>query len=532
MDEIIYARDFGASADCRTNNTEAFEKAIAAAMSSGRPAEIMLDAGEYRFNADMARSAAILIKNAKNLTISGMKDETFFVIENPSIGTFLINDSENIFIRNIIIDYDPLPFTQGTVVAFDYNDSTIDIDIDKGYTLPDEDFYKRAESRAGITANIAGDETMYGLYAIWSDEVSHVKDRIYRIKALYPEHFNECEFKTGDRFFYKSSRWTQAGVCAVRSENVTIEDITIHAGPSIATMWAMCDKVHIDKLTVSIKPGTDRLLANCADGIHAFGIRNGMIVENSDFSGNGDDEINIHCRAGYVKEVFAPDKIQVDSYGTSDYRAGDILQIFDIAENMPRGQAKIEFMNVDYLKSNVYTITLDNPVEGIIASEDRNVSDMVFNLSACGQGSVFRNNVFDIGAGRNILLQSHDVLIEGNSFKSQDGWSICIYHDSNFPEGPQGSDITIKGNTFTGVGRAKLASINIGVSGPKKGQKPFKNIRIENNIFINPRNTVISANGADGLFISGNKAIIDNVAKMKGNPLFFLDNSDNVNINS
>ncbi|MHB1485659.1 MAG: hypothetical protein ACYCYI_13515 [Saccharofermentanales bacterium] len=503
---ILYVKDFGAIADGDTNCAEPVKNAITKAISLNKPVEIKLEEGEYRFNAATAQSAAILINNAKNLTISGVKGQTLFIIENPGIGTFLLNDCENITIRNITIDYDPLPFTQGTVVAFDMTDSTVDIDIDDGYTLPTEDFYIKAESRAGITANLDGDETMYGLSAIWTDDVLHVKDRIYRIKAKYPDQFGSNSFKKGDRFFYKSSRYTQAGVCAVRTKNISISDMTIYAGPSVATVWGMCDTVHINRLTVAIKPGSGRLLANNADGIHAFGTRNGMIVENSSFSGNGDDEVNIHSRAGYIEQIVSSTKIRVNNYGTSEYRVGDMIQIFDTKANMPRAEVKILSIANDTGKPTVQTITLDKPVTGIMAAETLSGADMVFNLSACGQGSVFRNNIFGIGAGRNMLIQSRGISILDNSFKSQDGWSICIYHDTNFGEGPQGTDITIDGNTFTGVGRGRIASIVIGMGGPKPGQRPFKNITIKNNEFLNPRNSIISANGADGLYIINNKA--------------------------
>ncbi|MHB1484308.1 MAG: hypothetical protein ACYCYI_06545 [Saccharofermentanales bacterium] len=525
--ETLYAKDFGAVASGSFNNTDAVRSVIAKAVSLGKPVEIMFEAGEFRFNADTAKEAAILLNGAKNITITGVAGKTVFCIENPMIGTFLLNNCENILIRNITIDYDPLPFTQGTVTAYDMVNCTIDINIDAGYSLPTADFFKKSESRIGITANLNGDETEYGILPILvnPDGATLVNNRIYRLKASNPDMFKTCTFKVGDRFFYKSGRYTNAGVCAWKSKNISLSDITIYAGPASATMWALNDKVHINKLKVAIKPGSGRLVAVNADVVHAFGTRNGLILENSYISGNGDDGVNLHSRAGFIVQVISGTKIVVNNGGCSEYRVGDTLQIFDYVNKMPRATVKVLSVSPE---PYVQTITIDKAVGGINAGTNLSNSDKIFNLSACGQDSIFRNNVFGILAGRHLLIQSYNILISNNSFKSYDGWSVCISYDPNWGEGPQGNDVTISGNTFTGAGRARIACINIGLGGPKQGQRPFKNITISNNKFIDMRNTIISVNGVDGLSINNNISTTALRSENNSSPVVLLDNSNGV----
>ncbi|MHB1484055.1 MAG: glycosyl hydrolase family 28-related protein [Saccharofermentanales bacterium] len=531
---VIYARDFGAVADGHTDSTSAIQNAIASAISSDKPTEIMMDAGEYRLNAPTSQSSALLLTSARNITITGVKGKTFLVIENPSIGTFLLDGCENVIIRNIIIDYDPLPFTQGSIVAIDRVKGTVDIDIDDGYGLPDAPFFGKAELRVGIKANLKGDETEYALYSIIAQSATLVRDRIYRIKKTSSSTigaFGSDTINIGDRMIYEALRYApQAGVCAWRSKNITITDITVYAGPSAATMWGVNDNIHINGLTVAIKPGSGRLVATNADAIHSFGTRNGMLIENCDISGNADDAINIHSRSGIIMELLSSTKLKINTGGCSDYKPGDMLQI------LRRGKILTTVKVVSVVaEPYIQTVTIDKPVADIRTGTSTADSDNIINLSACGQGSVIRNNVFGIHSGRDILVSSHDVLIENNTFRNPDGWSVSLSYDANYGEGPPAYNVTIKGNTFRGAGRSRMANINLcsiapWSGGPVQGERPLKNIVIENNNFINPRNSIIYANGVDGLSIKNNKATTEVQTKTYIFPVILLENSIRISI--
>ena len=49
-----------------------------------------------------------------------------------------LNDCKNVEISGFKIDYDPIQFSQGEVVAIDYENKTFDVKIDNGYSVPDE----------------------------------------------------------------------------------------------------------------------------------------------------------------------------------------------------------------------------------------------------------------------------------------------------------------------------------------------------------------------------------------------------------
>jgi hypothetical protein len=545
---ILYAADYGAVADGETNSAAGIQAAVNAANKLNKPVEIRLDEGEYRLHAMNPEYAAVVLKKVKNLTIKGVVGKTIFTIENPSIGTFYLEDCENITIQNITVDYDPLPFTQGTVVATDKTTATLDIDIDEGYVLPNESFFDVAQLRVAVRKNPAGDETSFGDYSFQAKNAIHVSGRIYRINASATDQFGRAysaaqaaldgsNMKPGDRVYYIALRFNQAAVNAWRCKNVAVSDLTIYAGPSIATMWVLNDTVHINRMNIAIKPGTNRLIANNACGVHALGTRGGILMENCDISDNADDAVNIHSRSGIITEVISSTRIRVNNRGTTEYRSGDSIQIMRKGQIL--GTALVLSVQTE---GNYQTVKFDTPVTGINAGTKFSDSDSVINLSACGQGSVFRNNVFGYSAGRSLLISAHDVLIENNTFRNLRGWAIALSYDANYGEGPAGYDVTIRGNTFYGVGTAieatiYMCSITPWSGGPIQGVRPIKNILIENNIFDNPRNTIIYANGVDGMKIEDNTSLTreketDPNQQTKPFPLILLENSEGVQISN
>jgi hypothetical protein len=539
---LFYISDFGGVPDGITDTTRAMAEAILAAAASCGPTEILLEEGAYLFDAPTAQQAAILLTGAQDLTITGVSGKTTFVITNPGIGTFLLQDCMNISLRGISVDYDPLPYTQGTIVAIDREGGTLDLAIDPGYPLPDEAYFAEANLRLGARGNLRGNETEYSRHTLLADTASLVRDRIYRIYTSLLNQFGESNntygklvfakdhLRVGDRFTYTALRYTQAAVCAWRSRNLSISEITVYAGPSIATMWALCDTVHISRLVIEIKPGTDRLLSANADGVHALGVRNGILMEHCRISGNGDDGVNIHARSGYVREVQSDTIIRIDPHGTSDYRVGDLLQL------MERRKIRATVKVVSVSKEDTHqVVTFDPPVTGVIAGIENKDCDRVINLSECCQGSVFRHNVFGIGHGRSMLLSSHDILVENNYFKNINGWAINLSFDANYGEGPQPYKVTVRNNTFKGVGCSRMPTLFFHAVTPWSGSTvpgdhPIRDILVEHNTFVHPRNTLLSADGVAGLAFLDNRILLDDSYSVATAPLMKLTNSHDIRI--
>src|SRR5262249_25903316 len=106
------------------------EKAAAAAKKGGGPVHVILNlekGATYRIK------RTLTFKDLGGVELNGNGAQ---LINTTRSQTLHISNSSRVTIRDLIIDYDPLPFTQGTIAAFDKKALQIDVKVDLGY--PDD----------------------------------------------------------------------------------------------------------------------------------------------------------------------------------------------------------------------------------------------------------------------------------------------------------------------------------------------------------------------------------------------------------
>jgi hypothetical protein len=115
----------------------AFAKAVAAiseaaaeANKASKPAHIVLNLDK---NAMYRIKRPIVLKQLKDIEIHGNGAQ---LINTGRASTLQISDASHVTIRDLTIDYDPLPFTQGTIASFDHTTREIIVNVDPGY--PDD----------------------------------------------------------------------------------------------------------------------------------------------------------------------------------------------------------------------------------------------------------------------------------------------------------------------------------------------------------------------------------------------------------
>jgi hypothetical protein len=115
----------------------AFAKAVAAiseaaaeANKAGRPAHIVLNLDK---NAIYRIKRPIVLKQVSGIEVHGNGAQ---LINTARASTLQISDASHVTIRDLAIDYDPLPFTQGTIASFDRAAREIIVKVDTGY--PDD----------------------------------------------------------------------------------------------------------------------------------------------------------------------------------------------------------------------------------------------------------------------------------------------------------------------------------------------------------------------------------------------------------
>ncbi len=141
----LNVRDFGAKGDGSTDDAGAIARAIQAGIAKGQGATVFFPQGRYLLrntqraqiktpypaaagisDAYAQRDAHVLVQGARDLTLLG-EPGTVLLMTSYSAAGVLLERCADVTVGQLAIDYDPLPFTQGTVVALDPSAGTFDL---------------------------------------------------------------------------------------------------------------------------------------------------------------------------------------------------------------------------------------------------------------------------------------------------------------------------------------------------------------------------------------------------------------------
>ena len=262
-------------------------KAIQDANARSAPDNIIavsIPKGDYHFKVPNGFSGGqlFLVLGLKNLIIDW--NDSNIIIDDPWYGLFSLSHGNRVTVRNIAsIDYpqDNLPFTQGTIRAFNEAARTFDLEIDAGYPLPNNTFFMRKSMNWGQLMDPARPGMQVPGSALHYDitSIQQLQGRLFRYALNLPLY----AIQVGSRFAH-CPRTGNEVFRIFEAEDVRLENVTGH---SCANFWSMIyhARVSYDNVRVLLKPG--RLMT--VNGDIASGEQNRLWIEDCLFEGNADD---------------------------------------------------------------------------------------------------------------------------------------------------------------------------------------------------------------------------------------------------
>jgi len=530
----LHLRDFGATPESTDVEVwQALEDAVAVAAITNAPVELLFEPNAtYRItlpNAEELRVSApgdtyaFHVENATNLTINGQG--AMLVVTDPNIGAICLENSSQVELKNFRIDYDPLPFTQGTITQVNHGEYWFEMKLDDGYPEPDTINFKRAKESYfgnwGLTIRDEGNgRVRYGPAAIFTDRWEKTGDRLWRFfPSRDASNFSALNnplktsgLKTGDTFVYMARNWSQA-VAAKYCDHILWEGITIHTSPGL-DFYPRGTSHHTIR-DCHVKPREGRIFSATSDGIHARGIRGPLLIENCSFDGMADDGINVHSSALSVKEQPATNQFIAPKH-TYSVRPGDRLRLVrseTAAILMDTTVTAVEDLGAGW------KVTVQDELPELATGKGFGASDNFYNLSESASPFIIRNCHFKNFRGRGVLVSAHNGIIENCTFEQPEGWSVVLHYESTrWAEGPLAYDLTIRNNTFRGKGSAAHAAIQSEItarveSGPEG--RPFHNILIEGNRFLDYAQPVMNIHHVRNVTIRDNRVFCSAEAPRK-----------------
>lgn len=525
--ETVCVSSFGLKPNSRENATPYVRKAIEACRSKENVI-LSFPVGRYDFwpqhciekeyyesntTDNNPKRLAMLFEGMRNITLDGNGSE---FIMHDRIQPITSDVSENVTLKNFVIDWDIPLMAQGQVAAVgsDYFDLKID-SCKYPFILEDGKFIFTGEGwKSGIRSMIAFDADnhiiQHGDYALgkgWKEyKTKMLNEDLLRVSkeggfASIP--------KQGNIIVLRHSARDHAGIFILDSKNIVLENITIHHTAGLGILGQYSENISFDNVNVVPNEQKGRYFSGHDDGFHIMGCKGLIKVNNCEWKGLMDDPINIHGTCVKITEVLSPSKVkckfmEIQSKGMQWAVNGDNVGLID-----EKTMNTIE-------QNNVHSFTKLN-TEEFILEFTRNFAKGVRNGMALENLTWtpdvdIRNSRFLSCRARGLLVSTPGkVVVENNVFESS-GSAILIAGDANYwYETGAVKDVLIKNNTFNYQCLSSMYQFTEGIISilpeiPKPDpNKPYhRNIRIEGNTFNPFDYPILYAKSVDGLFFNNN----------------------------
>lgn len=441
----IKLSDYGAIINDGKDDGKAISKAITMCKKlaeSGVNVRLVFDEGTYDIFSNNNNTHLVQVNEANNIVIEGNGAE--IIIHDPLMGFMEVVKSNNIIVKNLFIDYDPLPFTQGKVVAVDESNNSFDLKIDEGFPVLTHSMFQEASRVYGMLMDpeIPGKLKDGAPNLFGTKKFEEVSPNVYRLKFETNRLLKFVE--VGDLYIHMARTNGRTIFKSANSKNITYLNITSYTSPAGSYAANSMEEWNVINCQVKLKPG--RLHSANADCFHVNGGKFGPWIENSLFEGYADDAINMKATKAHILKQNSSTEIIVQGA----IRKGDVINIFNPRDGLLIG--KFDVVKNKFLGNRQMLITLDKPLEQKLDVGDTKKHDLIYVDSQSNESFVIRNNTFRNARRYGILLQNSYGVIERNLFENLSQSGITIYNGVDWGEGFIAHNILINQNIFNNCG--------------------------------------------------------------------------------
>ncbi len=521
--------DFGATGDGRTDDGPAIREAVAAAVAAGPGSRVVFEKRAYRLDAYRAAPYQIALAGVTNVTLEGSGAT---LVNHPRNGLISLRDCAGVWVTGFTLDYDPLPFTQGTISEVNATEGWIDVRIQQGYRHPVEEYeslgLRPPQRDWGVVFDPTERHRRWDVPMHWFMEKivrSPAGADIARVQFVGAARKELPRLRPGDRyvitFKYGNSG---ANIDLSGCGGCRFEDFTVHMAKYGMTFGVVKSGAQnaFRRVRMTFKPGTDHLIVTPKDGFHCKENRGGPLIEDCFFEGLLDDSINISVCPYWIKQVIAPGVYAMN--GTP--AVGDHLTAFT-----PSRSELVEGLIVKAVrplagKPKWKSVQLDRevPDPGVNDTHDdfpggpeKLKFTGMYNLDACGAGYIVRNCTFREQRRHAMLVRAPGGLIEGNLIDGVGGSGVYMVNEiGSFYEGPVPHDCVIRSNVIRNTQGTPV------VVGSERASRPAayaKNIRITGNRIEGLSAPCIRAFSVSGFVVSDNRWRLGGEASADAAPL-------------
>lgn len=509
------------SAQTPLANAQAIHNQVMNAYNNG-DSSVTIAPGDYEIASNANR--ILEFNNLQNFTINAV-GVNLIATELKQVLNF--SNANNLTVNGFTVDYDPLPFTQGTVVTKNSNNSQFTVQLHNGYDLysgstkviaydTNGNIKPRTATRFGSTATAIGSNQIQVNGGAISDNLA-IGDYVTLTRA--------DDIQIPHAVFLDNS------------SNVTLNQTVVNASTSFAFFERGGDGGNTYN-GVQVTPGSTpaggtqaRLLSSNADGIHSKSVSVGPTISQAQVRAQGDDGIAINGSFLPLGQTAAnTNTIKVaarsgSSIGT-DVRVGDTIQITSsdgtgLTQAVVTAIAADNSLNWSNVRSQFYPQLNTNAGsynQGFELTLDRTVDveagGLVANPDRTGSGFSITDSLVENHRARGMLIKASNGEIRNNTVDgSTIGGIVVVPEPLVWLESDFADSVEITGNTVrdTGKGFPNANAEQVGaitVAGPVDWNGyDHTNILIDNNTIDLAVGTNLVLSDVDGVTVTNNKFI-------------------------
>jgi pectate lyase len=531
--DTIFVTAFGLKPDTRENAVPYVQKVLEACKGKANPV-IVFSKGRYDFwpqhciereyfesnTTDVnPKRLAILIEQMEGLTFDGSGSDFVF---HDRMQPFTIDNSQNITIKNISIDWD-IPLTAQAVVL-QVNEQYIDLQInsespyiiENGRLVFVGEAWKSAWGLGGtmefdkdsrIVAPQTGDNG-----CLRSKERNYRAEELETGKVRIHSSFTRTP-AVGNLLVLRHSERDHAGTFILDSKNVQIENLNMYHNGGLGILSQFSENISFTNVNCIPNEKKGRILAGHDDGLHYSNCKGDVVVKNCTFHGLMDDPINVHGTSVRVIERVDDHTLRCkfmhsQSLGLDWARSGELVGFIESKnmQTLKTGNVK-SFKKID---NELFDLSFEQAVPNEITSE-YSLENLTWTCNVLITDSYFKSC-----RARGILVSTPGkVVIERNIFESS-GTAILIAGDANqWYETGAVKDVLITKNIFRAPCLTSMYQFCEGIISiyPEIPQKTAKtpafhhNIIITNNEFHLFDYPILYALSVENIEFSNNKLI-------------------------
>ncbi len=374
-----------------------------------------------------------------------------------------ISHCRNVTLRGLVIDYDPLPFTQGRIESMSPDKKSHEIALFDGYPAADLARRFKYEIFRADTRTLRSPDYDFSLAVV---DPRHIRVTKSRSSANDPEQIGDiavigAEYAPGGSIPHAVECGASAGV--------RLENIRVWASNCFGFIEVNCDGTTYDHCRIDRRPASNdpvsradsRVRSLNADAYHSKHALRGPALIGCVARFMGDDAVNIcgdyhmitGCQGAELR-VLAKHELNVavgepvELFGYDGVRHGDAVVLRIEPDGMVNEAEKL-FLEKQRLdehfrtawNAHAYTITLDRAV-------DLPLGSLLASTRRMGNGFLVQDCDFGSNRSRGILIKASNGRVIDNRIAGCRMESIKVAPEYWWLESGSSNEVEIRGNTI------------------------------------------------------------------------------------